>query len=191
LKDEENFDFQYSCCSLYLFNQAWNRFVDVQDADPDMGGIHLIEQLSKGKSDPWVSISSDHPLVMKENRLYAAGQQRFKIFKIRSYLVLGWSAEGTNLWWEKLDKLKPTWYRRVICAIPLSLGNWRATLIWPKMPNESLTVLLHPPESFMDPRLPVSIATPLKPSQMGPKYPGWLKGHAAGCPYHLGMKLTG
>jgi hypothetical protein len=122
---------------------------------------------------------------MKENRLYAAGQQRFKIFKIRSYLVLGWSADGMNLW-ENKDSL-PTWYRRVLCAIPLSLGNWRATLVWPKAPSQLLMVLLHPPETLADPRLPVSITTNLRVSQMGPEHQGWLKGHAAGCPYHLGI----
>ena len=144
-----------------------------------------MDRLHAETLQPWAYIPPNHPRIMKENRLYATGEHRFKIFKIRSYLVLGWSADGTNLW-SKLGET-PTWYRRVLCAIPLSLGNWRAALIWPKAPRQLLTVLFYPPESCTDPRLPVSITTHLQAAQLNPDYPGWLQGHAGGCPYHLGV----
>src|SRR5690606_31641664 len=102
----------------------------------------------------------------------------FKIFKIRSYLVLGWSADWKNLWQNLEQDNRPTWYRRVVCAVPLSLSRWRAILIWPRPKDERLTVILYPPESLKIPSLPVSIMSPLSFKKLSPtdRSKGWLKG---------------
>ncbi|KAG8795669.1 hypothetical protein FRC17_008110, partial [Serendipita sp. 399] len=187
---DEDFAFQWSCCSRFLYNQSWNRFVEVSTLDQGpQENRPFIYQLSDQEGVNWNSISSERPVVMEEDVLYAADQQRFKIFKIRTYLVLGWSADGTNLWWKKLDRT--TWYRQVICAIPLSLINWRATMIWPKAKDHRLVVVFHPVETGEELQFPVSISSPLLSKEIVPEYVGWLKGHAAGCPYHLGIVTKG
>jgi hypothetical protein len=133
-----------------------------------------------------------HPRIMYENVLYASGQHRFKIFRIRTYIVLGWSAEGNNLFANPVPKF--TWYRRVLCAVPQSMSTWQATLIWATAsnPEHYLAVVLFPPPGE-DVRLPQVIHTPLKFVQLqvtnikknGDDDDGWLRGHAFGCPYRL------
>lgn len=164
---------------------------------------HLLELRREGDNNPnsvyttveprpqW-TLPELHPRIMYENVLYASGQHRFKIFRIRTYLVLGWSAEGNNLFAHPVPKF--TWYRRVLCAVPQSMSTWQATLIWATAsnPEHYLAVVLFPPPGG-DVRLPQVIHTPLKFVQLqvtnikknDDDDDGWLRGHASGCPYRL------
>jgi len=148
--------------------------------------------LREGNPQPQWELPKLHPHIMYENVLYASGRHRFKIFRIRTYIVLGWSAEANNLFAHPVPKF--TWYRRVLCAVPQSMSTWQATLIWPTAAKREhyLAVVLFPP-SGGDVRLPQVIHTPLKFYKLqvtnikknDDDDDGWLRGHAFGCPYKL------
>jgi len=145
--------------------------------------------MDKSRSENlWREPSQRHPLVMYEDVLYAVGQQRFKIFRIRTFLVLGWSADGLNLFVpakglatkakvaqenKAEEEEKPhvkshskfTWYRRVLCAIPNSLSSSTAILVWPRPWNlrHHLTVILFPKADSKEISFPKVIFSPLTP----------------------------
>jgi hypothetical protein len=160
-------------------------------------------QVTLANGDPWGSISPNHPRVMYEDILYSTDQQRFKLFRIRTYLVLAWAADGTNFF-ELPDSFRPsstvrdnkfTWDRRVLCAIPKPFANWIGTLVWPMKKGQRLLVVLFPPEG-QEIAFPKVIFCPLKSGQLlpdgyqievahGSQTNGWVKSHASGCSYHL------
>lgn len=141
-----------------------------------------------------------HPPVMYEGTLYAVGRHRLKIFRIRTYIVLGWAADADNLWWPVIEDPKkeapqpkdPTWYRRVLCAIPQSMSTWRAVLYWPPGRDACFTLVLFPtPESRSSAAesMPTVIYTTRSWLDVYSPNNGfgieWLRGHASGCPYQL------
>jgi len=185
-----------------LYTGKWDAFLRVEDLVREtelITGDAVLAHWSKDhepgfQAELWDEIPINHPEIMYENVLYTVGQHRFKIFVIRTYVVLGWAADGNNLF-RKFEPQEWTWCRRVICAIPQSLGRWTATLIWPSDWNSHLTIVLFPPalDKIVLPRVIFSPLTPdnLYPSRerdpplKGEWVDGWLRGHAGDCPYHL------
>jgi len=198
--ETEHQSLRFSSCGKYLFNHRWNTFLSLSDLrnlgqDKFSSASVLAAFAAEGdRATFWYrGITPNHPVVMQENMLYSASQQRFKIFNIRTYLVLGWAADANNLW-DPIDLLKKngphTWYRRVLCAIPQSLGGWQATLIWPDDTNARLCVVFFPREftgedvSMKTVLCPITAGDLMKMVKVGDD---WLKGHAGSCPYHLGI----
>lgn len=218
-----------------MFSKTWDAFADLFELvknpvpprfDTVLGGFGR-DVVQRGT--PWKSIHKDHPRIMYEGVLYAAGQHRFKIFRIRTYIVLAWAADGMNLYeypvpfvdsnpqgslsplsaleartndgsadsGAKKDDNPPTWYRRVLCAIPKPYSGWTATLLWPSSGNGRLVVVMFPsnPKKTAAPAILFCPATAdkLNPDETRTKITaghlvhrdGWIRSHAAGCAYHL------
>jgi len=191
---------RFSSCGTYLFNHRWNTFLTVASLrnthqDTFSSASVLASFAAEGDRKNYWSrgITPSHPIAMQENMFYSASQQRFKIFNIRTYLVLGWAADANSLW-DPIDLTKkddpPTWYRRVLCAIPQSLGGWQATLIWPDEPEARLWVVFFPREFTGGDEKPKTVLCPIKAGELMEtvrRGDDWLKGHAESCPYHLGI----
>lgn len=194
----------FSTCGKFLYSANWDIFANVQDLlDPTSipDGSKVLESFKSELEEKrvWKEVPQNHPEVLFEDVLYASGQNRFKIFRVRTYLVLGWSADGNNLYYPQPqnDELAYTWYRRILCAIPRSREMWKATLIWPG-PYRSLdhlSVVLFPAPDSVEYQLPRIIFTPLTAINLlaeegnkdanGDDTDGWFRGHAFGCPYHF------
>ncbi|KAF2676314.1 hypothetical protein K458DRAFT_183124 [Lentithecium fluviatile CBS 122367] len=174
-QDTDQAPVYFSNCGSYLYSRTWDIFADLADL-LDGAQWPRAETVIRGfKQDtiragtPWKTINPSHPRVMYEDVLYAAGQHRFKIFRIRTYVILAWAADGMNLYKEPVPFVDPgsqeaespeakssfvpetkdvrgpsTWYRRVLCAIPKRFANWTSTLLWPSSGHGRLIVVLFP-----------------------------------------------
>jgi hypothetical protein len=103
--EDEQAPLYFSECGSYLFSRTWDQFADLFELveDPMLppryeSVLRSFKQDFVQRGTPWKSIHTDHPRVMYEGVLYAAGQHRFKIFRIRTYIVLAWAADGRNLY---------------------------------------------------------------------------------------------
>ena len=92
----------FSKCGKYIYHTEWDRFAslgDLLNLDNEPNASRILSMF-KGEvekmGDPWSTISPSRPTILYEDVLYAAGQQRFKIFRIWSYIVLGWAADGNS-----------------------------------------------------------------------------------------------
>ncbi|KAK4225655.1 hypothetical protein QBC38DRAFT_546656 [Podospora fimiseda] len=200
----------FSTCGRYIFARTWDIFAnlsDILDVNSTPRGMPVLDffaaeiALSKPIGGPWAQISPQHPRVMYEDVLYSAGQQRFKIFRIRTYISLGWSADGSNYFVTCPDQptFQFTWYRRVLCAIPKGFASWSATLLWPSETSSyrRLVVIMFPTggdTASVD--RPKVIFTPVTGESLVPDesylddsgtvhLDGWIRSQAAGCAYHL------
>ncbi|KXX76895.1 hypothetical protein MMYC01_207849 [Madurella mycetomatis] len=191
----------FSTCGSFLYSKTWGAFaraLAVTDPSTPLAGRAVLDSFRldalAASGGSWM-LPKEHPQVMHEDMLYAVGRHRLKIFRICTYVVLGWVADADNLGWPVIPDEKeapqpkdPTWYRCVLCAILKSMSTWHTALYWPKGGDECFILVLFPtPESRSCSRMPTVIYTmrswldvycPEKGFEIE-----WLRGHASGCPY--------
>jgi len=192
-------DLRFSTCGDYLYSQGWHVFALVQDLFQSKGvpaGTAVLKKcfMECRKETMWKRPPDSHPLVLEEDVLYGGKQHRYKVFRVRDYLVLGWSADPMSFFRPEKQLVKPTWYRRVICAIPQTISAQKAVVLWPSDPELCVAAVFFTDIGVGKPILPTAILSPLKGSAMSVSgemdegrnfVDGWLRGHAFGCPYHL------
>lgn len=190
---------RFSTCGRYLYSQGWHVFASVRDlfhAPNVPSGLSVLNSCFRERRREvlWKQPASSHPVVLVEDVLYSGEQHRFKVFRVRDYLVLGWSADAMNFFKPKEELTEPTWFRRVICAIPQSIGSQRAKVLWPAEQDLHVAAVFCSASGLGKPILPTVIFSVLKGSDMlvraetdegGNFVDGWLRGHAFRCPYHL------
>jgi hypothetical protein len=210
----DHLEVQFSTCGRYIYSQDWDLFAltdDLRKPHQVPDPIHVLNSFqtySAALPDPWSAVDPAHPRVMCEDVLYACGQQRFKVFRIHAFAILGWAGDGTNFF-DMPQAAEPqdedskgtttttrdfTWYRRTLCTIPMDFATWRLWLVWPARAEQRVFAVMMPVDDKDDTH-PTVIYCRDRVEDLRPdpedidKKEGhldrWIRSHAGGCAYHI------